>query len=177
MSGNNPYTSSWKARIIPVIREDGRDPYPVKPYNSLNITFNRNISIIDSVDDGNVGYIFGNRRYSFSIEVFPVAKFSSSGIGTIGDNPLVRLNNIFLNSRVFDIILTSEERDLSITAEDGKRSSTWAYDNEPGEVVTLRDCLFTSGGIGSYDTTASLKIIRFDGLALGISFNNSEIYR
>lgn len=175
---NNTYTSNWKARIIPVISENGQDPFPVKPYNSLNINFNRNITVIDSVDDGNVGYIFGNRRYTFSIEVFPVAKFASAGTGTLADNPLVRLNNLFLNSKLFDINLQSEERDLSIQSADGSGSTTWAYDTEGGEdIVTLKDCIFITGGIGSYDTTASLKIIRFDGLALGVSFGNAQIYR
>lgn len=150
------YTANWSTRLGLFIKKSGGTEQRVQPYNSINVNFTRAVSLIDSVDDANIGFIFGNRRYSFSIEVFPVK------VGDAKDSdlsPMKFLNELFLTGDIFEIRLFPYTTDVS-NVIDGT-DNTWAYTE-----VKLQDCIFTTGGLGLYDTTAGLKIIRFDGLAL-----------
>lgn len=156
----NAYTSHWSTRLVLSIKTEDGDSETIRPYNSVNINFSRAVSLVDSVDDANVGFIFGNRRYTFSIEVFPVRGTDSAREST--KSALYFLNDLFLNGKIFEFDLLPKKVDVSNAGADTNADTTWAY-----EKIKMVNCIFTTGGIGSYDTTAGLKIIRFDGLALG----------
>lgn len=171
---------NWKSRIQIQIAEytdeqgSRKDPITIFPFNSVNVNFSKSATVMDSVDNSNVGFVFGNRRYTFAVEVFPVR----SGANTSADSdqsPLYYLNRLALESKIFDVIITPVKRDITYESpQDQAADDSWAYSG-----VTVSNCMFTTGGLGSYDTTAGLKIIRFDGLALKLitkGVNGIRIY-
>lgn len=158
----NTDARAWKAKVKLVVIYNNQN-YNITPYNSINVNFNRAINVLDSVDNANVGYVFGNRRYTFTIEVFPIVSYTQQARA---QSPLRVLNDLLLKGKVFQVLLLAVSEEQDADAFGLSAANNWAYKG-----CQLLDCVFVSGGVGTYDSTSLQKVIRFDGLALGVSLD------
>ena len=136
---------NWNSRLCVSYKPAGGASSIVHPINNMELNEEDTVDIIDSIDAHNLGYSFGNPRYSFSFEVKAV------------------------NMKVFRQIYSSFRKRTRFSVGMGVvtgLSDDWYLDS-----VEITNCMITNVS-QTVDNTGGVPTLKYQAVALDVSVSN-----
>jgi len=137
--------SNWASRLCVSFKPQSGASEVISPINNFEMTDDLPADVIDSIDACNLGFSFGNPRYSFTFEVKAV--------------------NMKVFRHIYSVARKRTRFSVGVGTVDSL-SDDWYMDS-----IEITDCLITNVS-QSVDNTGGVPTLKFQAIALDVSVSN-----
>jgi len=139
-------TTNWNTRLAVSFKPSGAASVIISPINAFEFNFEKNISVIHSIDAHNIGVSHGNPGYTLNFEV-----------------PAL---NVAVFRKIIDVAVKGAEFSIGLATGNGMPDD-WVLDS-----IEFKDCYVNSAS-QSADNSGGAPVLKISGICLDMSFADS----